>query len=147
MLVDDPGGDMGDNDQRNWAWAAASGWVTAFGVIFAGSQLFIMAMSTSLDSVERWPHMAITYVSKNTKYIQLVVANDGTGPAVIKDVRWKIANRPFRRWNDAAVALTGSSDDIFSHSRLADQVIPANSGNYTVLNLKQTPGGAHIQQA
>lgn len=120
-------------------------WVTALGVLFAGSQLFIMAMSTSLESVNRWPVVSIEYARTADSYV-LTVQNAGTGPALIGAVDWTVDGQHLANWKEALAFFGAPESDLVTWERISDRVIPAN-GRVRMLEIRQSETGTKVWEA
>jgi hypothetical protein len=116
---------------------AAPLWVTAFGVMFAATQLFIMAVSTSLQSVSQWPSVTVEYAQSSDAYF-FSIQNAGTGPALIQAINWKLAGSSYRNWDQAFAHFNVAAGDRISWQKISGRVLAANDGT-TFLKLKKTP--------
>jgi hypothetical protein len=129
--------------------SAAALWVTALGVIFAGSQLFIMAMSTSLESVNRWPVLTLEYrrVAAGTgEAYELTAQNSGTGPALINAVNWNHEGKKITSWREAMTRFGATETDLLRWERVSDRVLPPG-GIVKMATVGQSEGGQKVWEA
>lgn len=137
-------------EQSRSGWATASGWVTAFGVLFAGSQLFVMAISTSLEGVQRWPYLTLQYqfvTEGKDQHLEIFVENDGAGPALVKSIRlvrhgtefttFKAAVEDYAAAAPAPAAGQAAPAPYVVHrpNAISDQVIGPGSGAFVMLRI------------
>ena len=122
--------------------SAGALWVTALGVVFAGSQLFIMAMSTSLESVNRWPVLSIEYARTEDGYA-LKALNAGTGPALISSAHFQIQEQSVVGWKEALLQFGGTEDDLIRWERVSDRVVPPN-GTVRMADIRQSEAGTKL---
>lgn len=125
--------------------SAAALWVTALGVVFAGSQLFIMAMSTSLEAVNSWPVLTIEY-SRTPDGYQLTAQNAGNGPALISSVNWTIDGRTLNTWPAAVAHFGGVEADLQRWERVSNRVIPPG-GIVRMANISQSEAGTKLWES
>jgi hypothetical protein len=124
-------------------------WVTALGVIFAGSQLFIMAMATSLEAVNRWPVLTLEYrrvASGTAETYELTAQNSGTGPALIGAVNWNHEGKQLASWREAMTSLGAAETDLLRWERVSDRVVPPG-GIVKMATVSQTEGGQKVWEA
>lgn len=126
--------------------SAGALWVTALGVVFAGSQLFIMAMSTSLEAVNSWPVLTIEY-SRTSDGFQLTAQNAGNGPALVTSVNWTIEGRTLNSWPEAVAHFGGVQEtDLLRWERVSNRVIPP-SGIVRMADISKTDAGTKLWES
>jgi len=125
---------MAKNDNGAWSTLAAPLWVAALSAAFAATQLFIMAVSSSLEAVNRWPSVSVEYAQSATE-LTFYLNNAGPGPALIRSVTWKVNGREYRRWDDVLGHLSSGRADIEAHERISERVLAPNARvNFLILS-------------
>jgi hypothetical protein len=79
-----------------------------------------------------WP--ILQFDSSNAPDIHFTLANNGVGPALIRNVIVKVNNQPVKNWDEAMKKLLGPGEHLFSESDMNGYVLAPNE-SITVVTL------------
>jgi hypothetical protein len=95
----------GGDSPGHSSWVTATGFGTAFGLLFAVVQIFVTAVGTAFGGVASWPYVSLQYQryldDDGTKGVEFFIENDGSGPAIIKSAKISYAGREFKTFSEA----------------------------------------------
>lgn len=77
--------------------------------------------------VSAWPYLEWTMRYNNTEGLEIVVSNNGIGPAIIKGERISLNGQVMSKWDSVIVEIAGTRLLPFSRSYANNRVVPAGA--------------------